>query len=359
MMKRLVMCCDGTWNTPDQSCGGKPCHTNVTKLAAAIARTDDGTTQRVYYQRGVGTAPGERLRGGAFGVGLSRGVQEVYRFIVNNYEPEDELFFIGFSRGAYMARSTAGLIRNAGILRRENADRIGQAYALYRERAIRPRDVESRLFRRSFSHDNPRIRFLGVWDTVGALGIPWSGIPGMDRLNRPWQFHDTQLSTIVEAAFQALAIDEARKPFEPAIWQQQPDAGNQVLEQVWFTGVHCDVGGGYPDSGLSDIALRWMVDRARACGLALHDGAFSTTSTDPNTPTREQAQFNPDPFGTLHNSRRRFYRLLRPAPRTMGAEPTGHEYLASTAVERRSGDPSYVPENLVAFMKRPHQVMPV
>jgi len=171
---------------------------------------------------------------------------------MHNFEPDDELFFFGFSRGAYTARSTVGFVRNAGILRLENADRIDEAYALYRDRATHPRDIESQLFRRSFSRET-RIRFIGVWDTVGALGIPWSGMPGIELINRRWQFHDTDLSTTVDAAFQALAIDEKRPPFEPAIWSQQPDAVGQRLEQVWFAGVHCDVGGGYPDSTLADM----------------------------------------------------------------------------------------------------------
>lgn len=358
-MKRLVVCCDGTWNTPDQASDGKPCQTNVTKVAAAVADVDPtGVAQLVYYQPGVGTTRGERLRGGAFGVGLSRSVQQVYRFIIGNYEPGDELFLFGFSRGAYMARSTSGLIRNAGILRRENTDQVEPAYRLYRDRATRPRDVESRLFRRSFSHPEVRIRFIGVWDTVGALGIPWSGIPAADRVNRRWAFHDTQLSSRVDAAFQALAIDEARKPFEPAVWQQQPSAGDQVLEQVWFSGVHCDVGGGYPDTALADIPLRWMVDRARSCGLAFQADAFPEPTPD-GGPTGTGPVFAPDPLGALHDSRNGIYRVLPPARRTIGGEPTGHEYVASTALTRMAGDPTYAPPNLVEALDNPHHVLEV
>ncbi len=361
-MKRLVLCCDGTWNTPDQSCAGTPCQTNVTKVATAVEPADGaGVRQLMYYQPGVGTSPGERLRGGAFGMGLSRGVQEVYRFVVENYEPGDELFFFGFSRGAYMARSAAGLIRNAGILRPQNVSRIGQAYALYRDRVVDPKHVESRLFRRSFAHqDRTPVRFLGVWDTVGSLGIPWSGIPAIDRLNRPWQFHDTKLSSTVQAAFQALAIDEARRPFAPAIWQQQPYAADQVVEQVWFSGVHSDIGGGYAEAGLSDIALGWMVDRARSCGLAFHEGAFRPSAADeaaaidPDSPP-----FAPDPLGRLHDSRTGLFRLLPAAARTVGAEATAHEYVASSAIERMAADPTYAPVNLTRALSGLHEVMPV
>src|ERR1700709_315688 len=176
-MKRLVICCDGTWNTPDETKGGNACPTNVTKLALAVADEDQGgVSQRLYYHRGVGTSRGERFTGGAFGYGLSRDVRSAYRFIVDTYVPGDELFFFGFSRGAFTARSTAGFLRNVGVLRPENAHRLDEAYALYRDRATGPQDVESELFRRSYSYEtssfSTRIRFIGVWDTVGALGIP-------------------------------------------------------------------------------------------------------------------------------------------------------------------------------------------
>lgn len=318
-MQRIVLACDGTWNIPDQAANTRRHPTNVTRVAEAIRPVDDhGVSQRLYYQRGVGTNPGERLRGGAFGFGLSRGVQDVYRFIVQHYEPGDELFFLGFSRGAYMARSTVGLIRNAGILQRDHIDRIDQAYALYRERAIHPTDRESVLFRRAFSHPDTRIRFIGVWDTVGALGVP--AIGGGARLaqwiNRRWSFHDTTLSRQVDEAYQAVAIDERRGPFTPTMWQQHPDAVGQRLQQVWFSGVHTDVGGGYEDSGLSDIALRWMIERAEGAGLAL----------DP-IPTA------PAPLAARHESCTGFYSITS-TPRRIGRTTRGNEALASTAVAR-------------------------
>ena len=203
-----------------------------------------------------------------FGVGLSRNVQDCYRFLVDNYEPGDKLYFLGFSRGAYTARSTVGLVRNAGILRPEHRDRIKQAYALYRnpERDSEPGGIAAELFRRSYSHSEVYVDFVGVWDTVGALGIPIDGFrpPWLSRL---WTFHDTTLSRYVRNAYHALAIDERRRPFRPTLWVQQDDAENQTLEQVWFSGVHCDVGGGYRDPGLSEIPLLWMAEKARSCGL--------------------------------------------------------------------------------------------
>ncbi len=362
MPKRLVVCCDGTWNTPDQLNDGQPAPTNVTKVALAVAPEDPtGKVQRMFYHPGVGTNRSERLSGGMFGFGLSRNVRDTYRFLVQNFEPGDELFFFGFSRGAFTARSTAGFVRNSGILRREYVDRVDEAYALYRSRSSRthPRSTEAQLFRRSYSHET-RIHFIGVWDTVGALGIPLSGLRLVNLLNRRWQFHDTDLSTSVDAAFQALAIDEKRGPFKPAIWSQQADAGGQRLEQVWFAGVHSDVGGGYADPALAEIALLWMVDRARACGLAFEAEAFSRLpSGDAATPQHTGSGLVPDALGQLHESRTGFYRLVPPFVRNLGVTDVSHEYVASSAVERHQQLQSYAPSGLVTYLGHADEVMQV
>ena len=238
-MKRLVVCCDGTWNRPDQVNRGVAAPTNVAKFALALAERDaDRHEQRLHYEAGVGTRRHERLLGGAFGVGLSRNVRECYRFLVDNYEPGDVLYFVGFSRGAFTARSVAGLVRNCGILRREHAHRIDDAYVLYRSprRDTEPGGLGATLFRRTYSHPDSAIEFVGVWDTVGALGIPVDGFhpPVLSRL---WAFHDTRLSRAVRHAYHAVSIDERRAPFKPTLWVKQGDAADQVLEQVWFAGV--------------------------------------------------------------------------------------------------------------------------
>jgi len=352
MSKRLVMCCDGTWNTADQACP-----TNVTKLALGLAeRSADGQEQRVFYHRGVGTGAWDRLRGGAFGVGLSRNVQDTYRFLVENYEDGDEIFLFGFSRGAFTARSTAGLIRNSGVLQRRFEDRIPEAYALYRARDKNPRGTEAQLFRRTYSYE-PRIRCIGVWDTVGALGIPLTGIPPVDVFNQQWQFHDTALSTRVDNAFHALAIDEKRRPFEPTLWQQQPDAGDQRLEQVWFAGVHSDVGGGYPEGGLADIALLWMVSRAESCGLAFRPDAFPEVA--PENPHQEVIPVRPDPRGELHESRTGLYLLQPPLHRPIGRKDPAHERVAATAKQRYDDDPTYRPPELTDYLRGAPEVAPI
>ena len=340
-MKRLIMCCDGTWNTAQQ-----PCPTNVEKVCKAIAPADpDGIRQLVFYHDGVGVKRWERLRGGAFGFGLSRNVQDTYAFLVDNYEPGDELFFMGFSRGAYTARSTAGFVRNAGILRPEHKDQLKRAYAMYRDRQG-PDAPEAVAFRKQYSYaDTTPIRFIGVWDTVGALGVPDLGVPGLGWLNRRWEFHDTTLSSRVQSAFQALAVDEARRPFTPTLWQPQATANGQQLEQVWFAGVHCDVGGGYKEGELADISYYWMVRRAAACGLAFTD--------PPTAPAAGCAT------GMLHDSRTSLYKIMKPYHRPVGVKDPPHEYAASTAAQRCKQNATYLPSNLVQYLDGVHQDMPI
>jgi uncharacterized protein (DUF2235 family) len=279
--KRIVLCTDGTWNRPDELDRGVPAPTNVSKLACAIAREDaSGVPQIVYYHSGVGSEGNilDHVVGGAFGVGVDRIIEDNYRFVAQNYADGDELWLFGFSRGAYIARSTAGLIRNAGLLRPDALDHIPEAVALYRraDAASAPDGPDARAFRQRFARDIG-IHCIGVWDTVGALGIPRHVLPLFESALSPdmggrvsrYEFHDNKLSSTVKNAFHALAIDEHRKPFEPSVWIGQSDALGQRLEQAWFAGAHSNVGGGYADHGLSDIALGWMIERAASCGLAV------------------------------------------------------------------------------------------
>jgi len=341
-MKRLVVCCDGTWNTADEEDqDGRPAPTNVTKIALALADRDgQANDQLVFYQAGVGTRPTERFFGGAFGYGLSRNVRDAYRFVMKHFEPDDELYFFGFSRGAYTARSTAGLIRNSGILRPENHDLIDDAFALYRDRrkVTQPDSVAARLFRRVNSYEC-RIRFIGVWDTVGAYGIPISGSRLVPALNRHWRFHDRVLSSTVDAAFQALAIDEKRRPFKPAIWEPSPNrTRGQRLEQVWFSGVHSDVGGGYRQTGLSDIALRWMADKAYECDLRFRTGTIFADPASINLYDGEDVTVAENPLmDPAHKSYKGIYRLLPPRRRRIGETDVRSESVTSTAVERAGG----------------------
>lgn len=355
-MKKLILCCDGTWNTADQKTDGELCPTNVTKLGLRIAQHDaQGVPQVVYYHQGVGTGNWlDRVSGGAFGHGLEDNVYAVYRFLISNYEPGDQIFLFGFSRGAYTARSLGGMIRKCGIIRREFARRYFDAVALYRS-AVHPDDAEACSFRRDCSvagDGTIPIKCIGVWDTVGALGIPLAGLRALTRKN--YQFFDTELSGLVEYAFHALAIDEHREPFQPTLWDAVPKPG-QTVEQVWFCGAHSDVGGGYPETQLSDIALEWMLDRVGSAriggpGLALDPIVSQYQPLAPDATT-----------SALHDSRTGVFRLSAGVQRTIGlAKPKGgqgsvedsRQSLHVSVRERWDRVPDYRPPALRDYFRR-------
>ncbi|MCJ1960215.1 DUF2235 domain-containing protein [Novosphingobium mangrovi (ex Hu et al. 2023)] len=258
MSKSLIVCCDGTWNSADQK--GEP--TNVTKMARAILpRTATGRAQVIYYDEGVGSGNVlDRVVGGAFGTGLGTNVQQAYRFLCQNYDVGDSLFLFGFSRGAYTVRSLAGLVGLVGLVRKGDLDKLPEIWAYYRKddrnRAKAPLDMAL------FEGRHPDIEMVGVWDTVGALGVPTNFLGPLGR--RRHAFHDVKLGGKVRHAYHALAIDERRRKFVPAIWDTKGGIPpGQEVEQVWFAGAHSNVGGGYPDKVLSDIALLWMCDKAK------------------------------------------------------------------------------------------------
>lgn len=369
MPRRLVVCCDGTWNVPDEERRGITAPTNVTKLALAVV-CGEGTDQLLFYEPGVGTSPDERVMGGAFGYGLSRNIRSAYSFLAQSYRDGDELFLFGFSRGAYTARSLAGLIRNCGILRAEHADKVDVAYGFYRDSSSRthPDGLASALFREMYAHGDQEIHFIGVWDTVGALGIP-TALPGADWLTNhvkefqeAWGFHNTQLSRSVRHAYHALAIDETREPFRPTLWSQAPDPGDQTLEQVWFAGVHTEVGGGSDDTSLSDIALLWMVEKAKACGLELRPNAFAfagangaagpSHTTGPNDAAGPGA-VRPYYGGPIVDSRHGLWDAVRAYHRLdeLAVHGAPGQAMASSVV-RRAHDEAlrYAPRGLAAYL---------
>lgn len=343
MPKRIVICSDGTWNTPDQVDDGEIRPSNAVKMARAIVtEAPDGTAQVVFYDRGVGTHRGlDRLTGGAFGQGLSRNVEDAYRFLVHNYADGDEIYFFGFSRGAFTVRSTAGLIRKCGLLQKVHADKFPEAYKLYKKRDAGPDTDEARAFKREFSRVSGtaeiiRIKFIGVWDTVGALGIPGRGLRFLTK--HLHEFHDVTLSRYVENAYHALAIDERRKPFKPTLWETK-NVPDQNVKQVWFSGVHTNIGGGYKDSGLSDIAFLWMKEKAEACGLAF-DQAYI------------DAVMKPNPLGELRNSKTGLYRLTGDFLRPIGQGKHSNESVHPSVKERYDqASPPYRPENLVTYFE--------
>ena len=266
MPKNIVFCADGTWNHPDETDDGVPTPTNVYKLFNALLQTD---TQAPHYDSGVGTdgTPIDHLLGGAIGEGLFQKIRDGYTTIARSYQDGDQIYLFGFSRGAYTARSLAGMIAVCGLPEpgKFDADATNAAFTAYRApKAGIDRSPLLDNFVTKYSARDVKIAMVGVWDTVGALGIPGDLFSGLDT--GVYGFLDTSLHPDIQAAYQALAIDEKRREFAPTVWTT-PASPLQLVEQIWFSGVHCDVGGGYAAHGLSDIPLGWMMGKAAAAGL--------------------------------------------------------------------------------------------
>jgi uncharacterized protein (DUF2235 family) len=339
-MKRLVLCCDGTWNRADQEDAGKPCPTNVIKIAYRLCKKDPaGVEQIIYYDQGVGTGDFEdKLLGGATGAGLEGNIHDAYIFLIANYEPGDDIYLIGFSRGAFTARSIGGMIRKCGIVKRTSVERYHEAIDMYHDATIHPDDARAVDFRAQYSLVDPvPIKMVGVWDTVGALGIPLRGLRAANR--EKYEFHDTELSGIVQWAFHALAIDEHRTPFEPTLWLNKPKPG-QTVEQVWFPGVHSDIGGGYGQHELSDGALDWMMRCGERAGLAFDKGV---TDTHPLTT---------DPAGTIHDSMTVVYRVEGVYERPIAPDTDATQSIHPSAIQRWDRVNTYRPKNLREYFKR-------
>lgn len=281
MAKKLVVCFDGTWNNADSG----DAETNVSLMARAIRATPQevGKPQIVLYLRGVG-ATGlavQRVLEGATGLGLDDNIRSAYMFIAQNYIPGDAIYLFGFSRGAFSARSLAGLIGSCGILRRENLADLGRAWRYYKTTKVRsPEDFVAR--HKTKSHVDATIEFMGVWDTVGALGIPASVFGEINQ--REYGFHDTTPSRITRHAYHAMAVDEFRDEFVPTFWTGEKPAECKELHQVWFAGAHSDVGGGYVDRALANIPLLWMARKAEGCGLELDRKMLGAFKVDTNAP---------------------------------------------------------------------------
>ncbi|MBM3523703.1 MAG: DUF2235 domain-containing protein, partial [Alphaproteobacteria bacterium] len=264
-MKRLVLLFDGTWNDEDGAT-----HTNIVRLREILADSlgagerletkaisgtvVGGVEHLVFYDSGVGTGLiHDRFLGGALGVGITTNIRQGYRFLSRWYQPGDEVFVFGFSRGAYTARSLVGYVAAAGLLQSQHctSEREHEAWSYYRTPPKdRPPGALAALAKFTHASSETRIKCLGVFDTVGALGVPL-GIA--KRLNAgKHQFHDVVLGSITDVNLHAIAIDEHRRPFEAAPWtkpkfQRYRDTGR--VEQVWFPGAHADIGGGYPRPG--------------------------------------------------------------------------------------------------------------
>jgi uncharacterized protein (DUF2235 family) len=348
MAKNIALCFDGTWDKPVDPATGKaiqidtpeddptenPENTNVVKIKRLIDASQPN--QVVIYFNGVGTQWYDHLSGGIAGAGLDTRIKLGYKHLAEHFEPGDNIFLFGFSRGAYTARSLGGMIRKCGVLRRECLNNLDAAFALYRRRDKNADAPDVVRFRRANSYQT-EIHLIGVWDTVGELGIPLSICKGLDK--ELYGFHDTSLSSIIKNGFHAVAIDENRKQFAPTLWTDQPDPG-QAIEQRWFIGAHSNVGGGYSDDRLSDIPLAWMCAKAASCGLRL-------------TPFAANAN---DYRGEIHDSYAEFigglnwlYRLFSSRYYRPIRFGNCRQTLDRSPIDRLNWDKTYNPKNLIRW----------
>lgn len=308
-----------------------------------------------YYNTGVGTDGWvDKLWGGVAGRGLFGGMRQAYVWLMMRYQPSDRLFLFGFSRGAFAARSLAGMLAVCGVprLRDGPVDTNGtssrdelfdvamslanEAAHIYRLRDPKQRAAAGHAFRQQYRSQPGDVHFLGVWDTVGAMGLPSRGPMGWLTRSRH-RFHDVCLGSNVRHACQALAINERRAAFEPSLWRAPCPPEVESVEQVWFVGAHSNVGGGYVDTGLSDIALQWMVEHAVRRGLQV-DPHYLTCRVDPNA------------FGELRDSLSLFYRTPVtgfPRWRDLGSSGLGESVHESVYRRWRAASrPEEMPPNL-------------
>ncbi len=347
-MKRIIICADGTWNYRDQQDDKTHLRhaTNVTKLARGVlTRSRAGIDQVVIYHDGVGTQSGlEHLTGGATGEGIEGNIRDLYRSIAYNYADGDELYLFGFSRGAYTVRTLAGFMYHFGLVQKPDDFFVPDLFSEYELRKGLAEVRADPKFKNL--HDLrpcPPIKFLGVWDTVGALGLP--GPLGTILNGSRFAYHDIELNPTIQNAFHALAIDEQRVPFKPSLWTRPPGWSGH-LEQTWFCGVHCNVGGGYSPDGLANEALQWLIEKAEGLELELDRGYLN--------------HFSPCFNSNLNDSMTTMYRLLGHYVRPIGLQRADGEQVHQSVIDRiKLQTLNYAPPNLTANLIDGPQALPI
>lgn len=356
-MKRIAIFLDGTWNTLENN-------TNVWRLKSLCDPT--ATNQTVYYSKGVGTNRGEIARGGVEGYGIDQEVIDAYTWLAECFDSGDEIFIFGFSRGAYTARSLSGLICKCGVLNPGAPLSIEQLYARYERgtgetihgllQGPTPTDLEEQWIVKYCVPTN--VKMVGVWDTVGSLGNPVA--PLKANISK-YHYLDTHLRVQNEFAFQALALDEQRKNFEPTFWTKTtenaaPDTGPpprklSQVEQRWFVGAHANVGGGYPSDVLAQPPLQWLMGKAAALGLQFRGPFLADQQVPTAAITDSYALFL---HGWYRLIARRFYRPIGTAPEVGTKRTTGriNETIDGTVFDRWRGNSDYRPKNLNAWALR-------
>ena len=328
MPKNIVVFSDGTGQE-----GGKRHNTNIYKLFNML---EDRTSRQIaFYDRGLGTG-WRRITGQISGAGISQNIKECYRFIFDNFEAGDQIFLFGFSRGAATARSLSSLIHYFGILPKSRPELIDQAYRIYKYGDDDKRKDTADAFVARHHTMWTRIKFIGCFDTVAALGIPIKALSViLDSI--PFfkhRFHNFRLSESVENAYHALAIDDQRKTFHPVLWDAKA-LDYQKIKQVWFCGMHTDVGGGYQEQTLSDIPLVWMMQHAVGHGLRIYP--------------RHEVKINEDADGIMHDSRgtwltKLYFKERRRWDREARGKPVVHESVLKRRLnENNKPDPPYRP----------------
>jgi uncharacterized protein (DUF2235 family) len=358
--KRLAVFLDGTWNAVGDN-------TNVWRLKSLCASKDaDNLAQLVYYDIGV-----NGFRGGVFGKGLNANVTEAYEWLIDNYSPDDDIFIFGFSRGAYTARSLAGLIAKLGLLKAGAPLGVKQLYQRYKDKDAptiwqlkrsqglgelpTPTVEETWMLKYSQAIN---IKMVGVWDTVGSLGVPLFSIQGVSRST--FGFLHTGLRTMIEHGYHALAIDEHRKDFAPTLWTvRKPKDGGWAapprdisdVEQRWFVGAHANVGGGCESDLLAQLPLRWMMKKASLHGLAFKNDV----DLDGDALTSPIADsFKEFMHGAYSVFSKRSYRAIGAEPEQAddGTHTTVNETIDGSVFERWRKDSSYRPPGLDEWSRR-------
>lgn len=328
MTKNIIVCCDGTGNEIKEN------QSNVLKFFRVLKKDDK---QVAFYDPGVGTISdsgawarfknkAKGVFGLATGFGLDANVLDAYRFLLRNYQPEDNIYLFGFSRGAYTARVLAGFINMVGLLEPEQDNLSGYALSAYKQASEKDDLSIAWRFQEVMGTRRVTIKFMGCWDTVGSVIVP-----------RPDRFYIPSLQTLpyiqrnscVKVFRHAIAIDERRRMFrlsrwdEPQLFKTNPfvkdeDAIPQDIKQVWFSGVHSDIGGGYPEneSGAAKIALKWMVEEAATHGLEFKKRMVNRLVFGKNPKNSTRNYVNPDPQADLHDSMNPAWQILEWLPKS-------------------------------------------
>jgi uncharacterized protein (DUF2235 family) len=361
--KRIALFLDGTWNIVSDN-------TNVWRLKALCAPVSaDGSLQCAYYNSGLGTRVGEKVRGGMFGYGIDTAVIEAYEWLIENYNAGDEIFIFGFSRGAYTARSLSGLVSRCGLLTPGAPLSIRQLYNRYKKgnqastiRGIISREDKSKStleeeWMLKYSRPIP-IKFIGVWDTVGSLGIPSTHLAWLTGGTH--QFLDTNLRTSNEYVFHALAIDEHREAFAPTLFTKfvpkSPGAPTPAprslseVEQRWFVGAHSNVGGGNQNDLLAQVPLNWIMRKAASHRLAFRQELDVDARVNTSPIEDSFGKFLGGAYKAIKLGRP-YYRQIACAPeeRTITIVHTINESIDLSVFNRWREDKSYRPENLVRW----------